>query len=489
MKIARGESLALFAIMSIAVAARVLNLNAGLWYDEVYTLTHYVREPLNQLIGDFSSLNNHMFYSLQAKAAVFLFGESNWVLRLPAVIFGLGSIVVLWATSRAYAGRTVALFAALLLAISYHHVWFSQNARGYTGMLFWTSLATLFFVAGLRQSGLRHWIGYALCLALGIYTHLSAGFFFASHAVVYAVAWLNRRSAKMARYEGLGGLGPVFGFALGAILTLILHIPLLTQILTTVNKVSRSSSGSSMAEWADPFRALREIMFSMGELGVLAPVVLSAGLVLTIAGAVQLWRKDPLLVGIYLLSIPLTLAILLALHFRIWPRYFFLDIGFVMLCATAGVNFVCALIGGKLHRPAVGRALFSVSVVIASVTSIVLLARNYAHPKQDFTGALALIEAKSMPGDVTTSFGLAVEPMQAYFAPHWPVVRTEGDLARIASSRHCIWLVTAFDDRARPEQRPLLDQIKRDFTAYKVFEGTLGGGTVRVYRKGATCPK
>ena len=34
------------------------------------------------------------------------------------------------------------LAAAGLLTVSYHHVWFSQNARAYTALLFFTLIAT-----------------------------------------------------------------------------------------------------------------------------------------------------------------------------------------------------------------------------------------------------------------------------------------------------------------------------------------------------------
>ncbi len=487
MRVERSEALTLGAIVLIAVATRLFALDAGLWYDEVYTLTHYVREPLGQLLGDFSSLNNHMFYSLQAKAAVALFGESNWALRLPAVVFGIGSIIVLWAMARATAGRAVALFATLLLAISYHHVWFSQNARGYTGMLFWTSLATLLFIAGLRQSGWRIWFAYGLCLAAGVYTHLSAGFFFASHAVVYAIAWMTRRAGMMEPYRGLDGRGPILGFATGGLLTLLLHLPLLAQVVVAVNKVSKSGSGSSMAEWVDPFRAVREIMFSMSALGPLAPLALGGGVALFLIGVIVLWRKAPIFVGIYVLSIPLTLVILLTVQFRIWPRYFFVDIGFVLLCAATGVHLVSGWVGDKLRRPAVSRVLFAMGVVIASAASLLLLTRNYAYPKQDFDGAVALIASKNSGHDVATSFGLASEPIRTYFAPNWPVVASADDLDRITAGSKCVWLITAFDDRARPEQKGTLDLIKRSFTVERSFEGTLGGGTVRVYRKGASC--
>jgi uncharacterized membrane protein len=48
----------------------------------------------------------------------------------------VASIGALYLLGRAVAGPTEALFAAALMTVAYHHVWFSQNARGYSGLLF-----------------------------------------------------------------------------------------------------------------------------------------------------------------------------------------------------------------------------------------------------------------------------------------------------------------------------------------------------------------
>lgn len=482
MKVERWEGWTLVAILVLAAIMRIVGLDAGLWYDEIFTLTHYVRAPLGQVLSDFSSLNNHMFYSLQAKASVALLGESAWALRLPAVLFGLASLVVLWAIAREPAGRVPTLFALLLLAISYHHVWFSQNARGYTGILFWTSLATLFLIKGLKRPDWRVWTGYGLCVAAGMYTHLSAGFFFASHALVYAVAWLARRTEAMKPYPGLGHVTPVYGFAIGGGVTAMLHLPLFSQVLAAMNKVSEGKTTSSMAEWVNPFRALQEIADSLGALGPLAPVALIGALLVLATGVIVLWRRAPLLVAVYVLSIPLALTLLLLLDFRIWPRYFFVDIGFIFLCVAAGAHWLCGWTARLLRMPPIEVPLLVVGILVTLGASAVLLLRNYAQPKQDFKGALRIIAKDREAGDVATSLGLASEPLHSYLAPEWPVTGSEADLVALEGRANHVWLVTAFDDHVRPEQEAALARVKQRYLLAAELEGTLGGGTVKVYR-------
>ena len=217
-------------------------------------------------------------------------------------------------------------------------------------------------------------------------------------------------------------------------------------------------------------------------MGPIAPVALAGALLVIGVGAVSLWRRSPLLVAVYVLSIPLALGVLLLLDFRIWPRYFFVDIGFVFLCVAAGTQALSGWFASLFRVPRLERPLFVAGVLVASAASIVLLARNYERPKQDFDGALNLIAAGRAPGDVATSMGLASEPINLYFEPSWPVVGNEADLLALEARAKRVWVVTAFDDHVRPQQDAALVRVRARYELVKELEGTLGGGTVKLYR-------
>jgi hypothetical protein len=489
-KVERWEAIGLAGVLAVALVLRIVRLDAPLWYDEVFTLTHFVRLPLERLVADFSSLNNHVFYSVLAKASVQTFGESAWALRLPAVAYGIASLVVVWWIGREAAGRVPALLAVFLLAISYHHVWFSQNARGFTGLMFWTSAATLLLVRGLQRPSWAIACGYAACVGAGMYTHLSAIFFFAAHAVVYvagvAIARFTGPSGPDASYPGFRDPRPLWGFVLGGAATLALHAPLVVQVARTVGRVSAGTTGSPMAEWESPLRTAQELLLSVGDLGVAAPVALLAGAALVVAGAIAIARRSPLLVAVYAVHVPLALALLWSLSFRIWPRYFFVDIGFVFLCVAAGAEAIGRQLGAGLRRrwpsAAVGNAPFAAIVVAMTLASFVLLAKNYAHPKQDFAGAVALIERERVAGDVAVSTGLAAEPMKSYFAPGWPVVANAADLQQQLAAARTVWLVTAFPSHTQKRRADVMAIVDARFDLVAKLPGTLGDGTVRVYR-------
>ena len=86
----------LLFILIIAVFLRILKLDSSLWYDEIITVVDFVRLPIEALVTNPSSFNNHPFYSLQANVSVLLFDENTWSVRLPAVFFGIASIAAMW---------------------------------------------------------------------------------------------------------------------------------------------------------------------------------------------------------------------------------------------------------------------------------------------------------------------------------------------------------------------------------------------------------
>ena len=130
------KDLVLVAILTFAgLVLRVIGLNEGMWFDEIATLVDYIRLPATQIIGHYTTLNNHVFYSLLAHFSAGWFVESAWSLRLPAVSFGVATIPAAYYLGRQITARREAFLAAAFLALSYLHVWFSQDARGYTGLV------------------------------------------------------------------------------------------------------------------------------------------------------------------------------------------------------------------------------------------------------------------------------------------------------------------------------------------------------------------
>jgi len=472
-----GEWTWLAVILLLALVLRLVGLDGALWYDEIDTLIRYVRLPTADLVGAYDSLNNHMLFSLEAQLSVALFGESAWALRLPALLFGLASIWALWRLARMVCGPREALLAALLMAVSYHHVWFSQNARGYTGLLFFGLVATQCLLAGLRRPTWGVGLVYGLCLALSMYTHLSSAFLFLAHGLAYlavlAVTVLRGRRLP----EGVL-VRPLGGVLAGVGLTLVLYAPVLGQIGATFGRVQSgppsAAAQASVAHWQSPLWMITEIAGSLGP--VLAPVLPVVLVVLGVA-MVSLARRTPVLPLVLVLHVGLTVAILAGLGFRIWPRYFFADIGLICLMLIHGAYVIGDAAGLRLA----GRRLGALLAVAGIAASLVILPRNYMAPKQDFTGARDFVEAGRGTGAQVLTIGLTTMPFVDYYAPGWTGIDDLASLQAALATGRETWVVYTFPDVLERRHADIFAALAAaGFVKRRYFPGTLSGGGIVV---------
>src|ERR1035437_9870712 len=96
--VSNRPSIALWLCIVTAAGAclRIVGINKGLWWDEIYFLVTSVRKPLLEIVTVFPGDNQHPLYSILARLSVLAFGEHVWSQRLPAVVFGVASIPVLY---------------------------------------------------------------------------------------------------------------------------------------------------------------------------------------------------------------------------------------------------------------------------------------------------------------------------------------------------------------------------------------------------------
>lgn len=108
----------LTSLLVVAAALRLYRLDDGLWWDEIFMYVKFVKMPLGQLLTTYESENQHFLYILLARASIWIFGDSVWSLRFPAVLFGVGSIWALYLLGRQVSSAREALLAAALTTFS-----------------------------------------------------------------------------------------------------------------------------------------------------------------------------------------------------------------------------------------------------------------------------------------------------------------------------------------------------------------------------------
>lgn len=481
-EVSRKEALAMAGIAILAAALRLIHLNSSLWYDEIITLIQSIRLPAGELLTTYGSLNNHVLYSWLAKFSAMLFGETPAALRAPAVIFGVASIIAAWRLFRGEDRNWPAVGVALLLALSFHHVWFSQNARGYTGLLLFTTIATIYLVRAVRKDRTSDWFAYGVATGVAMLIHLSAAFFIVAQGLIVSIIALRNILGGRSLFEAIRG--PAIGFGVAGGLTLIVFAPMICGMITTIQGVSSAGAAleRQVVEWKNPLWTLTETISSFGIVGAAAPLAIF----FMIVGSYRLLRSSPVVAASYLLHIPITVIILTALSMRVWPRYFFIDIAFLFAAIVIGAFWFADFVWRRLKFDSrMGRGsglLKAAGFFLMAAASIPLLLWNYRLPKQDFDGALAFIEASSAPGDNFAAPGLAGVYFNEFRRLGWASPEVGQDFETFLRRPGRLWVVTSFPQQFRAYYPEMQSELDQKFELAGRFAGTLSGGDIHVYR-------
>ena len=462
---------ALAAVVIAGLGLRLYRLGTGLWFDEIITYVEYMSLSFGEILTTYRKESQHFLFTLLARAAVALLGEGAASLRLPAALFGAASLVALYLFARRVTSELEAVLSAALLTVSYHHLWFSQNGRGYTALLFWTLLSSWLLLRALDEERTGLWIGYAAAVALGMFTHVTMLFGVAAHVVAYAV-WLTRRRAD--RWAA-AWRGAVLGFGLAALLTLQLYALALPQFFSTIGM------RANVAEWTNPLWTLIELARGL-RIGFAGRWAAGAALVALGAGALSYARTAPVLLLFLGLPIACGAATLAVAGHPIWPRFFFFLIGFGVLIVVRGAMEVGRLAARAFRlsphvAPRLGLAIVLVLIAVSAST----LPPAWL-PKQDYVGAQRFVEASRQPGDAVVTVGLATFPYRRLYHAGWDAATSVDALNAIRARARRTWVVYTIPLQLQGEYPELMQTIRRDFTLIRAFGGTLNGGTIYVCR-------
>lgn len=465
------ELLAAVCILVLGTGVRIPSLGGGLWFDEIQTYVEYVRMPLTQIISTFDSQNQHLLYSVLARLSVVTFGGSAWALRLPAMFFGVASLAaVIWFGER-IAARREALLAALVLAVSYHHVWFSQNARGYTGLLFFTLVGSGCFLLLLSDPGTHTWrriIGYAVSMALAHMIHVTAVFATAAQSAV--LVWLLLRHRK--DLANRAWRAPVIALVLAGTLSFLVYALVLPQFMATL--LIPPDAGSATV-WKDPVWMVTEGLRVLGS-GIPGGLLsVAVALVVFGAGVVSYWRRSAIAVAVMLLPPIVTGVAVMVLSHNLWPRFFFFSAGFVVLIAVrGGFAIVEAILPSRYTVPvAVAGAL------LVAAASLLTVPRAW-HPKQDFGAARNFVQTHRSPADAVAVTDMTSYVYSRYYRLPWTTVTSGSGLAAVEAGHPRTWMVITFPVRIETGEPTLWARLANSYRTVARYPGTVGGGDLYV---------
>ena len=417
--------LGLVVLSVVALALRLIRLNTSLWLDEILALQEYIRPPVARSLTSFGSQAQHLLYSVVAHASMKVFGESAWAIRLPAVLFGVASIWGLYLLAQRLVGRREALLACGLMTVSYHHVWFSQNARGYTGLLLFTLLATWLWLEAMDRRRAIWWLGYSVVTALGLLIHMSMVFVPVTHLLLSGLRQSLQKRAIALPWQALAAT------SLAGTLALQFYALSLPEFLhTALGEVSLPS------EWTNPLWIVTESMRSF-RLAFAGLAIIAVGGLTAATGWLDLVRRDWAAAFAMLLPPVLSGVAMIAFGHNLWPRFFFFSMGFGLLIAVHGAVRLPEFLRFKQPVSArLGVALVSLLIVASAFT----LPRCYAYPKQDYIGARDYVERHRAPGETVAAVGLAAKAYD-YYSPAWERPGTDAEFEALRRAGSVDWLV------------------------------------------------
>ncbi|MCL4295850.1 MAG: glycosyltransferase family 39 protein [Anaerolineae bacterium] len=173
-RFSRREPL-LLAMILAGFALRLYRLGAdSLWYDETVS-AFLAAESVPDLIAHTTRDIHPPGYYLLLHFWTLAAGHSEFALAFFSLIFGVLIIPLTYRLARILANNSVAIWAALLVAVSPYHLWYSQEVRMYTlGATLGLITAYCFWQVLCRfpppQKIWVYWVGYALSATLGLYT-------------------------------------------------------------------------------------------------------------------------------------------------------------------------------------------------------------------------------------------------------------------------------------------------------------------------------
>lgn len=147
-------------VIILGLGLRLISINQSLWLDEAISAIAARDYSFLGIIKDFLPGDTHPpLYYLLLKIWSSLFGDSEISLRLPSVIFGIGTVAVVFLIGKNLGGKRLALTAGLFTATAPLLIYYSHEVRMYSLSTFLVSLAVLMFFQ-------ERWLFFSLSLLM-----------------------------------------------------------------------------------------------------------------------------------------------------------------------------------------------------------------------------------------------------------------------------------------------------------------------------------
>lgn len=181
-----------------SLIVRLVSANQSFWLDEGASIS-FARLPIGSLFSSISGDFHPPLYYLLLHFWLPIAGRSEWMIRLPGIVFGALCIPVLYRLLTELLGkekRKVALIASLLLMVNPLHIYYSAELRMYSLNALLALLSWLYLLRAVKDKSKNHlhWHYFTLVSLLNFYTFYGALFNLTSQWLF--VFWQHKKKLK-----------------------------------------------------------------------------------------------------------------------------------------------------------------------------------------------------------------------------------------------------------------------------------------------------
>lgn len=190
-------TIVLFGIIAFGAFLRLYHINyQSLWLDELYSIVPTAPENSVQSIIDYCKEDQPPFFFIYLHLMFKFFGYNEQVGRVACAFIGILGIPVVYFLAKECSNKTAGIFAAVLVAINYFHIHYSQDIRFYSMTFLFTALSYLFFIRAYKTSRPTDFIVYSIFTVCLLYSHYYGMIIFGTQAVTFLIILYYQRDLK-----------------------------------------------------------------------------------------------------------------------------------------------------------------------------------------------------------------------------------------------------------------------------------------------------
>jgi len=197
----KSTVLLLVFVLSLGALLRFYGLDhESLWSDELESIRRSDHENLSTVFSkgvlDDSHPPGYLIFTYFIQK---YFGDSATILRFPSAVFGVLSIYIIFLVGCRLYSRREGLIASAFMAVLWTPIHFSQEARSYSMLLFFSLLSVYFLIRILKELGAENKpgfydsVGYFTSALLCCFLHYFGLYFIALQGVYALLVFLRRR--------------------------------------------------------------------------------------------------------------------------------------------------------------------------------------------------------------------------------------------------------------------------------------------------------